>query len=166
MSSHETSYEELPADEPFPLLNLPDPCLLSVLQCCGDDLCSLFSIARAHSRLHNAVAALHSFQVHVRSTTHMRPQQHVSSALLYLGKHGQHTRSLMLTSFVGFDLKPSVWQLPSGLQLTSLQLEGFRLQLQPGRGFQGVLGAAAGVAALKQLRLSKCFLLDRQSCDV
>jgi hypothetical protein len=39
------------ADRVFPkevhsqLLQLPDPCLLTVLQCCADDLSSLFSAA-------------------------------------------------------------------------------------------------------------------------
>ena len=43
-----------------------------------------------------------------------------------------------------------------------MQLDRFCLQLQPGSGFQGVLGAAATVAALKQLRLKDCRVVDRE----
>ncbi len=35
------------------------------------------------------------------------------------------------------------------------------LQLQPGDGFEGLFGAAARVAALKQLRLKRCELLGQ-----
>jgi hypothetical protein len=34
------------------------------------------------------------------------------------------------------------------------------LQLQPGAGFQGVLGGAAALAALKQLRITRVTVLD------
>jgi hypothetical protein len=42
--------------------------------------------------------------------------------------------------------------------LGSLQIDWLSVQLQPGDGFEGVLGAAATVAALKQLRLESCAL--------
>ena len=139
--------------------------LLAVLQCCADDLRSLFSITRVHSRLHKAVAVLDSFRIPVpfkaSAWDRVCHQQQVNCALLYLGEHGQHVRSLSVTSDIWFTDQPSIRQLPPGLHLTSLQLNGVRLQLQPGRGVQGVLGAAAGLAALKQLRLSWCKLLDR-----
>jgi hypothetical protein len=167
MSAHEESYEELTAEEAVRLLDLPDPCLLAVLQCCGDDLRSLFSITRAHSRLHKAVSVLDSFQIHMSNIASATwdtvcHQQQVNCALLYLGEHGENIRSVSVTSDIYEPTdQPSIRQLPLGLQLTSLQLDGLRLQLQPGCGFQGVLGAAAGLAALKQLRFSWCKLLDR-----
>ena len=136
------------------LLLLPDPCLLKVLQCCAaDDQRSLFSAARAHSRLHEAaVAALSSIAMVIFS-----PQQ-LDSVLLYLGKHCRQIDSIDLDAkgdgvFV-------LHQLPADLQLSTLQLEDFHLQLQPCGGFQGVLGAAVEIAALTQLRLGNCSLLD------
>jgi hypothetical protein len=57
-------------------------------------------------------------------------------------------------------------QLPPSLQLHNLELERFCVQLQPGNGFRGVLGAAAATAGappLKQLRLSWCRLLGGDS---
>ena len=51
-------------------------------------------------------------------------------------------------------------QLPSALtKLSSLYFDNMKLQLQPGRGYQGVLGAAA-VPPLKRLRFTDCRLLD------
>jgi hypothetical protein len=136
------------------LLALPDPCLLAVLQCCACDQRSLFSAARAHSRLHQAVPAQRSV------TAVVRRQQHVDSVLLYLEKHSLHVSTLDLK---GEDSSRIVFrQLPLQLQLTSLQLGCLGLQLQPGNGFQDVLGAA-GLAALKQLRLKDCKLLDDTS---
>jgi hypothetical protein len=81
---------EVPAHSP--LLALPDPCLLAVLQCyAAEDQRSLFSAARAHSRLHQAaVAALRSVTALVRN------QQQADDVLLYLGKHGSHVNSLKL----------------------------------------------------------------------
>ena len=140
----------------FPLLALPDPCLLVVLQCCAaDDLRSLFSAARAHSRLHQAAAlALSSVKLL------MRPQQQADSVLLYLDRHGSHVNSLELR--VPQDSGLKLHQLAPALQLHSLELSGWEVQLQPGKGFQGVLGAAAaaGPPPLKQLRLDFCTLLD------
>jgi hypothetical protein len=62
------------------LLALPDPCLLAVLQCCAaDDRRSLFSAARAHSRLHQAaVLALSSI------TAVVSHQQQADSVLVYV----------------------------------------------------------------------------------
>jgi hypothetical protein len=140
----------------FPLLALPDPCLLAVLQCfAADDYCSLFSAARAHSRLHHAaVAALHSIDIDVRD------QQQADSVLVYLHRHGSHVNSLQLWSPAGIGSRLLLFQLPPSLQLNSLQLVGWTLQLQPGNGFQGVMGSAAGAPPLKQLRLRDCTLLD------
>lgn len=69
------------SDESAPslLLALPDACLLAVLQCCAaNSQRSLFSAARAHSRLHQAaVLALHS----VTATVNTQPK--ANDALLY-----------------------------------------------------------------------------------
>lgn len=53
-------------EQPFPLLQLADPCLLAVMQCLSHNCRSLFSAARAHSRPHQAaVMALSSIIVTV-----------------------------------------------------------------------------------------------------
>jgi hypothetical protein len=143
--------------EGFLLLALPDSCLLRVLQCCAaDDACSLFNAARAHSRLHQAaVLALHSI------STHVSQQLDLEGVLVYLGKHGQHVNSLRLWGNDAPEYGQAfLCQLPPQLQLSGLQLQYLPLQLQPGKGSQGVLGAAAAVAALKQLRLDGCEVLD------
>jgi hypothetical protein len=67
------------------LLQLPDPCLVAVLRCCADDPCSLFSAARAHSRLHQA-AVLAASSI----STVLHDQQQLDSVLLYLNSHDQH----------------------------------------------------------------------------
>lgn len=51
-------------------------------------------------------------------------------------------------------------QLPPSLQLTSMHFSWCGVQLQPGKGSQGVLGGAAGLAALKHFGLQGCGLLD------
>jgi hypothetical protein len=151
------------------LLALPDPCLLAVLQFCAvSDQRSLFSAARTHSKLHQAAAAA------LRSITADLPQlQQAHSVKLYLRNHTQHVSSINLTATEVYPVR--VRQFPPELQLKSLQLEWFHLQLLPGTprqvsnpllpqpSFQGVLGDAASVAALTQLRLADCDLLDELS---
>jgi hypothetical protein len=140
------------------LLALPDDCLLAALHYCSADYQrSLFSVTRAHSRLHQAAAAaLSSIAVQVTR------QQQLDDMLLYLGTHSRHVRSIGLKGVPR--LAVQFCQLPHNLQLSSLQLDGLMLQLQPGDGFQGVQGSAVDVAALKQLLLmsliSSCKLLD------
>lgn len=51
-------------------------------------------------------------------------------------------------------------QMHPSLQLTSLTLKGAAVQVQPGHGFDGVLGAAG--LPLKQLELQLCTLLDSE----
>jgi hypothetical protein len=141
------------------LLQLPDACLLEVLCRCTTDPRSLFSAARAHSRLHQtAVLAASSISAVVS-------EAQVDSVLEYLRRYGQHIDSI--------DLECKGWprvtlqQLPhSSLpQLSSLRLGSMALQLQPGpgtyygNGAQGVLRAGA---PLKQLRLHHCLLLVQQ----
>jgi hypothetical protein len=137
------------------LLALPDPCLLAVLECCAAiDQRSVLSAARAHPRLHQAaVLALRSISADVR------PQRQVNSVLLYLDRHGRHVSSIDLRGSQ-FGPAAALRELPSHLQLSSLELQMLRLQLQPGEGFEGLLGAAAGVATLKRLRLDSCKLFD------
>jgi hypothetical protein len=138
----------------FPLLELPDSCLVAVLQCCAAaDQRSVFSAARTHSRLHQAaVAALHSISALVPH------QQQLDQVLLYLGKHGSLVGSIQLESKPSW--RAALCKLPANLRLSSLQLEGLCLQLQHSYSFQGVLGDTVVVAALKQLRLRSCQLYD------
>jgi hypothetical protein len=88
--------------EHLPLLTLPDPCLLAVLQCCAaEDQRSLCSAARAHSRLHKAAAlALSSIDVTVRQ------QQQLDSVLLYLDKHGSQQLEAVTAPRIGLRPKP------------------------------------------------------------
>jgi hypothetical protein len=133
------------------LLQLPDPCLVAVLQCCSSDLVSLFSAARAHSRLHQAaVQALSTITV-----GRVRRQQQIDGLLLYCSRHGQHVDGIDISGNLFEDIRLS--QLPNDLKLQSLKLAHMDLQLQPGSGFQGV--ARPGVP-LKQLQLFYCELLD------
>lgn len=151
------------------LLQLPDSCLLVVLQLtAAADQRSLFSAARAHSRLKQvAEVALRSI-----SATFTEKEQ-LASIQLYLEQHSQHVDSLTLQGvklvydrliFYEDLLRSSLQllQLPQGLHLSSLQLLELKVQLQPGGGFRGVLGAAA-THSLKQLQLTKCKLLDGQA---
>ena len=147
------------------LLRLPDPCLLLVLQFCADDQRTVFSAARTHSRLHQAVVALSSI------TAGLSQQQHADGLLLYLEKHGQPLDSLSLVG--GAHGAVSLQQLPSNLQLTTLQFEQVTLQLSSmqfgvqqwwhnpnaANDFPGVFGNA-WTPALKQLRLKDCNLTD------
>jgi hypothetical protein len=112
----------------------------------------VFSAARAHSRLRQAAAA-----AVCSITADLSQQKQVDSVLRYVDKHSRYVDSIHVRSFWSVILH----QLPSNLQLSSLQLQGVRLQLLPGDdGSQGVLGAAAAVAALKTLRLRDCRLTD------
>jgi hypothetical protein len=98
------------------------------------------------------VAALHSI------TADVPTQQQVDSVLLYLSKHSQHIDCIQLDGHnLGWAV---VRQLPPNLQLSSLQLHGVSLQLQPGNSWQGMLGAVSQLAALKQLRLKQVTVLD------
>ena len=134
------------------LLQLPDYCLLSVLQFCADDPHSLFSAARAHSRLQQA-AVLAASSISVL----LQQQEQADSVVLYLTNHGQHVSSISIL------LMPSgptisMRQLPPNLRkLATLQLRGVHVQLQPGDGFAGVLHAGM---PLKQLQFDTCRLLD------
>jgi hypothetical protein len=141
------------------LLELPDSCLMAVLQRTADDLGlqSLFSAARAHSKLHEtATVALRSISV-----TNLHWQQ-AHSLLLYLAQHGQHVDSLALQEDQKWAKPVFHLQLPAKVQPGSLQLPGFQIQLQPGKTCRGVLGPAAW-KVLQQLRIADCVVLDGQA---
>jgi hypothetical protein len=142
------------------LLELPTACMLAILQrCAADDQRSVLSAARAHSRLHQAaVLALHSI------TAVITRQEQVDSVVLYLSNHGQHVRSASLKRTEEAEYA-KLRQLPPGLQLDTLQFEGMHLRLHPGNGCRGVLGAAADIAALKQLRIHGCAFLTSVKYD-
>lgn len=74
------------------LPDLPDPCLLAVMQHCTSDLPSLFSAARTHSKLHHQadIMALSSI------TWQVSTQQHLDSIMQYLKQHGRHVSSISL----------------------------------------------------------------------
>lgn len=132
------------------LLLLPDPCLVAVLQGCAADLRSLFSAARAHSRLHQAA------RLALSSITVKDAQQQLLQGLAqYLSVYGQSIDSLDLQG-TGYNTV-RLMQLPPDLQLDSLLLSNLRLQLQPGQGFEGVVHPGAPI---KQLQLLGCTPLD------
>jgi hypothetical protein len=83
----------------------------------------------------------------------------VDSVLLYLCNHGQHINNVKIEvpDDESNDLK--LCDLPHSkvLGLSSLSLLGLSVQLQPGGGFQGVVGAGI---PLKKLQLHGCKLLD------
>ena len=152
----------------FQLLALPDPCLMAVIHWCAAkiwpdgvidlyyDLHSLFAVAKCHSRLHQAaVLALRSIKASISTHVYTSVQQRTDSLLLYLARHGRHVDSLDLSG--GSANFPG--NFPQGLQLTSLLLDGFYLQLLPAVGQQGLL-AQFGAATLRQVQLADCKLLD------
>jgi hypothetical protein len=102
-----------------------------------------------------AVVALHKITVRVNG------QQQADGILRYLDKHKGQVGVLALSAKSTGTL--ILRQLPHTLQLQSLDLEAFDLQLQHGRGatrgFMGVLGNL-GVAGLKRLRLADFTPLD------
>jgi hypothetical protein len=144
------------AEQGFLLLQLPDSCLLAVLQCLSEDASSLCRAAKAHSRLHQAaVVVLDSI------STSIKTQQQLDLSMLpYLSKHGQHVGHIYLKGRASLSPRGTVSlrQLPLMTKLTSLAFFSLDLQLQAGDGFQGVLGAAG--LPLKQLQLEDCTLLD------
>jgi hypothetical protein len=95
-------------------------------------------------------------------STAVPEQQQADTIIMYMDRHGSNVNSLKLWSPEEDQL--TFEQFPPSLQLHSLDLAQFHLQLLPGSGVRGVLGpatAAAGAPPLKQLRLTDCVLLDR-----
>jgi hypothetical protein len=134
------------------LLALPDACLLAVLQCCAaDDQRSLFSAARAHSRLHQvAVLAQRSI------TAVVAQQRQMDGVLMYLGRHWQHLYSVSIHyKGVGahhpwLDLSMYISVMT---QLRSLQLSAVLLVAHDSEGLLA--------PTLTQLRLSSCELYSK-----
>jgi hypothetical protein len=160
-----------PPDTACQLLQLPDGCLLRVLQRLANDdnhnHHSLFSAARAHSRLHAAAAeALSALQVAAQS------QEQVDGALLYLSRHGQRVSSVCFSGRRperGVIISPGasesrIRHLPSQCsQLCSLSFTGIDLQLGASSDHQGVLQVCG--AQLTRLEVDGSFLLDRTAAD-
>lgn len=122
-------------ERPTLLLDLPDPCLLKVLQCCADDQRSLFNAARAHPTLHRAaVVALSSISADI-----WRQRKVDGAVLLYLSKYRQHVHSVTVAGYPeNYRRAIHVRELPPDLQLNRLKLtSNLNVQLQPG-------GAAGG----------------------
>ena len=139
------------------LLQLPDPCLLLVLRFCAGEQRIVCSAARAHSRLHRAaVEALSSITAYV-------DEQKMDSLQLYLRSYGQYVSSIRLRHHSHFAVH--IHELPSTLKLSNLKCQGMSLQLLPCDRFAGVLSAAS-TAALKQLELKGCELLDEPSAQL
>lgn len=96
----------------------------------AQDSRSLFSAARAHSRLRQTAAAVLT-QCIFRSRTSRHIQKKWSSLLLYLSRYGQHVTGLEVqhsSSWKRADLQ----ELPTGLLLRSLRLDNMSVQLYPG----------------------------------
>lgn len=121
---------------PCPLLQqqLDDNCLDKFVQCCAaNDPFSMFSVSKAHSRLHKAAAAaLSSIKAE-----HTQERQ-LEGVMAYLGEHGSHVSSI---SFACKALCPAsipcIRELPLNLRLSKLQLQGLQVQLQLGRNQDG-----------------------------
>jgi hypothetical protein len=139
------------------LLQLPDACLLAVLRYCTDNPRSLFSVARANTRLHQAAAS---------ATTSIKaviPKKSLGNVFRYLNKHGQHIDSINLESKQAAPISQqcvlALQQPPYAnlTQLSSLQFCMFCVHLRPLGGFESFSQVRAGV---KQLRLHQCEYFD------
>jgi hypothetical protein len=99
-------------------------------------------------------------------TVCLRAQQQADHVLLYLSKHGQHVNSIEMSVDRGSSKDTFTMRgLPYHLRPDTLVLKGgvvgnLHLQLQPGGGFGGVLGAAAAWSQLTRLELKYCTLTD------
>jgi hypothetical protein len=135
---------------------------VAVLQCCADEPHSLFSAARAHSRLHQAAVLAAScirFVLKAGQPAEKQERQ-TDSMLLYLSKYGQHVSSIDLPTGMGpvGGVRSSLVQLSHKVRrLERLTASHLSLQLQPGRGHRGVLRAEM---PLQQLCLDRCDLVD------
>jgi Leucine-rich repeat (LRR) protein len=135
------------------LVQLPDLCLLAILERMANEPRSLFSAARAHSKLHQtAVLALRNISTKVRS------QGQLHSLLLYLGKKKQQEAVQRLRLW-GIGAGLQLRQLPCQLKLDSLDISSIDVQLQPGNGFVGVMQSQKH---LKKLRLSQVVVLGEE----
>ena len=135
------------------LLQLPDTCLQEVLQFCADDPRSLFSAARAHSRLHH-VAALAASSI----TAVVEMQTRLKDVRQYLSSQGKHVSSLNLSSSRRESV--NIQHLPHKKLrgLSSLSFSKLGLLLNPQKGVPNVFGSGA---CLKRLQLHHCELLEK-----
>lgn len=133
------------------LLQLPDPCLIAVLSSLIDDLPSLFNAARSHSRLHqSALVALSSI------TARFNSQQQLDGCVRYLSKHGGHVGGINFFSEHSVGTRLCLRELPSNLQLTSLQLTACDLEFN---SLQKIS------MALKQLQLKHSWVIGGNRCQ-
>jgi hypothetical protein len=135
------------------LLQLPDTCLQEVLQRCADDPRSLFSAARAHSRLHQAAV-----QVASRVRAVVTERDRGIGVLQYLSNHGKHVHGLDLSSYTLGSLSFFELRHEDLRGLSSLRFSRLVLHLHPQQGVQSLLGSGA---CLKQLVLHYCELLEQ-----
>jgi hypothetical protein len=116
------------------LLELPDVCLHAVLRCLAPDPRSLFSAARAHSKLYQAALMLLT-SIKCVSTWPQPQQQHINSFLLYLSRHCQRVSGIDTHILAAPDPLSGrraageedmqaayLHEFPAGLQLRSLVL--------------------------------------------
>lgn len=149
------------AEDPFPLLDLPDPCLLAVVRCCEEPR-TLRSAAMAHSRLrHAASIALSSSSACVHS------QQQLGSLMQPLVNHPSHVGQLQVRGIglndQGRYFVPGctlyISKLPANLRLHSLIItERINVQFHLAAATAGVLQPLRG--SLTQLKLDTCALPD------
>jgi hypothetical protein len=137
------------------LLQLPDHCLLNIMQCLVGDPRTLFRAARAHRRLHQAA-------VLAASTTWAcdLTQQRVDSIQLYFQKYGQHVSNIILAGSPYLTQAPTISiliQLHNLPKLSRLTLEVLRVQMQFD---QNVHGMFMTKAPIMQLQLAECVLVD------
>jgi hypothetical protein len=145
------------ASAPSMLLALPDPCLLAVLQHCADsDQKSVFSAARAHSRLRAAATEV------LRSITAvLQTQQQADGVLSYIQKYGKHMQDKLVLRG-GMEKTVTLYEMPLS-QLSSLHFQDLHLQLPPFCGYKGMLWHVSATAALKQLQAAWRQQMDADS---
>jgi hypothetical protein len=147
---------------PTCLLDIPDPCLLTVLQhVAATHQRSLFSAARSHSRLYS-LASVAQRDIVAVFNNRWAAQQQIDSMLEYMRKYSPHIDSVALRSCPNVRDDTHLWGLPSNLQLSSLHLENLRLD-ELDWSLCSMLDNPAAAAAFKQLRLSNCELCSVHS---
>ena len=132
-------------------VDLPDPCLLVVLQCSPDDPAGLCSAARAHSRLQcqcKCISAdVYQQKQVARVLMYARKYSHVHIISLQGAATGQGTQGTSATRrpsqqhaakiqnpFSSLPRHNKAVCMPTNLQLHALHLDSVVVQLQPGGG--------------------------------
>lgn len=133
------------------LVDLPPPCLLLVAEHLKDDLCSLFSAARAHSSLYSAAA-----QALSNVTLQLRPLEFpLEPFQLHIVNHSEHITSLHMSAAPAHSMQAVVRDLPSLPQLIDVSFESMTVQLQPADDNAGVLQSGS---AVRKVRLYRCWV--------